>query len=127
MNMTARQEIAQAAKAYDWHIAPSHMFDNFTRGTVSLHIEYSYRGAVTFASRNGITLTTEGKRRKAILAMLREHTLLPAEQLSYPGGKDGMYRAGCTCGYLTGVYATGAQAEQPALEHITAKEAANHA
>lgn len=49
------------------------------------------------------------------------HELIPAKRLRYPGGKNGTYQAGCTCGYRSGVYAYPGQAEKPALEHIKAK------
>lgn len=39
--------------------------------------------------------------------------------LDYPGGKDGMYRSRCSCGYLSG-FDTKAQVEKSAAQHVAA-------
>jgi hypothetical protein len=46
-------------------------------------------------------------------------------QVRHPGGKDGMWRAGCSCGYVSGFYAYPGHAQLARDQHITAKKASN--
>lgn len=53
-----------------------------------------------------------------------EHKVLPAQQVSAPSGKDGMWRAACTCGeYLSGFNAYPSHAERSVQAHADAKNA----
>jgi hypothetical protein len=52
-----------------------------------------------------------------------KHEPIPLYQVRYPGGKDGMWRAGCTCGYLSGFHAYPGHAEIARDQHIATKKA----
>lgn len=45
------------------------------------------------------------------------HELGAPERMSYPGGKDGMYRVRCSCGYITSPYPYPDHAERAAATH----------
>jgi hypothetical protein len=47
------------------------------------------------------------------------HEPVAAYQVAYPGGKDGLWRAGCACGYLSG-FDSKRGAETARDQHITA-------
>lgn len=52
-----------------------------------------------------------------------EHRPTPAVQVAYPGGKDGMWQAGCSCGKYrpSSYYSRAAGADRAAAEHARAK------
>lgn len=53
---------------------------------------------------------------------MERHVLEPPHQITgYPGGKNGMWRVKCSCGYQTSYYATGEAALKPARTHQQAK------
>ena len=54
---------------------------------------------------------------------MTEHQPAPAYQVRHPGGKDSMWRAGCSCGYESGSYAYPGHAQLARDQHITAKKA----
>lgn len=51
-----------------------------------------------------------------------KHVLGEPEKLNYPGGKHGMYRVACSCGYQTNVYAYPRHALKVAQQHREAME-----
>lgn len=51
------------------------------------------------------------------------HELSEPERMSYPGGKDGMHRVRCSCGYITSPRAYPGHAERDAEAHKRDKEA----
>lgn len=53
------------------------------------------------------------------------HELSEPERMSYPGGKDGMHRVRCSCGYITSPQAYPGHAERDAEAHKRDKEAAS--
>ena len=56
-----------------------------------------------------------------------EHVITVDGPLNYPGGKDGLYQARCSCGqYGSAPYGTYAQAAAVGRQHKRDKEAAGH-
>jgi hypothetical protein len=49
------------------------------------------------------------------------HEPMALYQVRHPGGKDGFYRAACTCGYLSGFFAYPGHAQNARDQHIKAK------
>jgi hypothetical protein len=65
----------------------------------------------------GVAAATAGS-----VAMADAHVPGPPYQLSYPGGKDGMWQVDCSCGeYRTAPYSTAGNAAKVAWAHAYAK------
>lgn len=51
---------------------------------------------------------------------MSDHEPREPVQLRYPGGKDGMWQAGCSCGYVTSPHDTPEAARKPLTQHLEA-------